>query len=397
MKTTSIFKLSVIALSLASVSNVNASINQKISTAVKDSKVEAMFRYRAEIVDQDGLKENALASTLKSRISLTSGAIGNFKANVEIDNVSYIGNDSFNSTINGETDYPVVADPQGTELNQAFVSYQHGTTKATLGRQRIVLDDQRFVGGVAWRQNEQTFDGYRLQSSLTDGLKIDASYIYNVNRIFGEDSKNSDMHGDILLLNAKYAVNKNHQISLYNYRLDFDKNINNSSDTIGISYRGKIDNITVKAAYAAQKEVGDRANFSADYYMIEAMAKFKQFNVGLGYEVLGSDDGKAAFATPLATLHKFQGFSDKFLGTPATGIEDIYIKGSTKIAKVGLSGAYHVYRSEYNSNDYGTELNLAASYKINSNMSGLVKLANYSADEYATDTTKVWLMLTAKY
>ena len=45
-----------------------------------------------------------------------------------------------------------------------------------------------------------------------------------------------------------------------------------------------------------------------------------------GYEVLeGAPTGGLAFVTPLATLHKFQGWADKFLATPASGIEDAYI------------------------------------------------------------------------
>jgi len=397
MKTVNVFKLSLVALSLAAVSQANAGVNDTIASAVKDSTVNASLRYRVEAVDQDGTAENALASTLKTRISVKSGNIGNFSAKVEIDNVSYLGSDNFNNTINGRTDHAVVADPDGTEVNQAYVQYKHGSNVATIGRQRIVLDDQRFVGGVAWRQNEQTYDGYRLQSALTDQLKLDVSYVYNVNRIFGESSAKSDLHGDIFLLNAKYALSNKHSITAYNYSLDFDNAASSSSNTLGVTYNGKFDNVSVKAGYATQQDTGERSEFRADYLVLEAMVKLDGFKVGAGYEVLGSDDGKAAFSTPLATLHKFQGFSDKFLGTPADGIEDIYIKGATKVAGVGLSAAYHIYSSEQGSVDYGDEINVAASYKINNNISSLLKIASYSTDTYASDTTKVWLMVTAKY
>ena len=397
MKTVNAFKLSLLALSIAGVSQAHAGDSGTIASAVKDSKVNASFRYRVESVDQDGISEKALASTLKSRVSVTTGSVSNLSAKVEIDNVSNIGSDKFNSTVNGNGMYPVVADPKGTELNQAYVQYKNGGTSAIIGRQRIVLDDQRFVGGVAWRQNEQTYDGYRLKSALSDNFTVDASYVYNVNRIFGESSAKSDLHGDIFLLNAKYALSKGHSITAYNYSLDFDNAAGASSNTIGATYNGKFDNVSVKAGYASQSDTGDRADFSADYMVLEAMVKLDGFKVGAGYEVLGSDDGMAAFSTPLATLHKFQGFSDKFLGTPANGIEDVYVKGATKVGKVGLSAAYHVYTSDEGSIDYGKEINVAAKYKINKNVGGLLKLANYSADDHASDTTKIWLMLTAKY
>ena len=50
----------------------------------------------------------------------------------------------------------------------------------------------------------------------------------------------------------------------------------------------------------------------------------KGWRIGGGYEVLGADDGAAltSFQTPLATLHKFQGWADKFLTTPPNGIRE---------------------------------------------------------------------------
>jgi len=398
MKTVNACKLSLVALALATVSHANAGVNQSIASAIKDSSVNASFRYRLESVDQDGVAEKALASTLKSRITVTTGAISNLSAKVEFDNVSYLGSDKFNNTVNGKGAYAKVVDPRGTELNQAYVQYKSGDTLALIGRQRIVLDDQRFVGGVAWRQNEQTYDGYRLKTALTENVKLDASYVYNVNRIFGEGNANSDLHGDIFLINAKYSPNKNHALTLYSYSLDFDNKAGASSNTIGGTYNGKFDNVAVKAGYATQEDAGERADFSADYLVLDVTVKLDGFKVGAGYEVLGADsDTNQAFTTPLATLHKFQGFSDKFLGTPAGGIEDVYVKGATKLGKVALSAAYHIYSSDEGDVDYGKEINVAAGYKINKNISGLLKLASYSADDLHTDTTKVWFMLTAKY
>ena len=53
-----------------------------------------------------------------------------------------------------------------------------------------------------------------------------------------------------------------------------------------------------------------------------------------GYELLGSDDGKVAFNTPLATKHKFNGWADKFLGTPKEGLEDVYLTAKGKVSGV---------------------------------------------------------------
>ncbi len=61
-------------------------------------------------------------------------------------------------------------------------------TTLTLGRQRINLDDQRFVGNVGWRQNEQTYDGFRVVNKSIPNLTVDVTYFDQVNRVFGKES-----------------------------------------------------------------------------------------------------------------------------------------------------------------------------------------------------------------
>ena len=60
--------------------------------------------------------------------------------------------EDYNSTVNGLTQFPVVADPENIELNRLQLQYRGlPKTVVTIGRQRINLDDQRFVGAVGWR------------------------------------------------------------------------------------------------------------------------------------------------------------------------------------------------------------------------------------------------------
>lgn len=399
----SLLKLSLVATALTASFSASAELGNDLTAALKDSDVKVALRYRLESVDEDAKDDDALASTLKSRISITTGKVANFNAKIEVDNVTYIGNDKFNSTINGKGTYPVVADPDGTEVNQAFLKYNGGFYTAIAGRQRINLDDQRFVGGVAWRQNEQTFDGYRFMVKPTDALSIDASYVYNVNRIFGEDNDaKSDLHGDVVLLNAKYALSKNHSVTAYYYSMEFDNAATLSNDTYGVAYNGAYTlsgiGLAVKAAYASQEDAGDNSNsYDADYVVFDVNAKFDSFSVGAGYEVLGSDDG-IGFQTPLATAHKFQGFSDQFLSTPGDGVEDTYIKAATKLGAVKLSAAYHIFKADEGSADYGDEINLVAAYKINQQFTTLVKAASFSNDDdFKSDTTKLWFMVSANF
>jgi len=368
-----------------------------VTNALAKSKVNIALRGRYEGVNQDG-KEDAQAFTLKSRLTVTSGAYNGISVGVELDNNSVL-DDSYNDlTSSYSGNQAVVADPEYTEVNQAYVKFTNDKFSLKAGRQRINHDGQRFVGGVGWRQNEQTYDGYRFQYKATDKLNFDYTYVYNVNRIFAADSKKADnLGGNIQLANVAFKLNKQNKVSGFAYILDFDNAAALSSSTYGIAYNGNFGAVKVNASYATQSDNADNPNdFSADYYSIDAGTKIGSVNVKAGVEVLGSDNG-VGFATPLATLHKFNGFADIFLGTPANGLEDIYVTAVTKVKGVKLVATYHDFSSDVGSVDYGTELDLVAAYKVNKHYSLLAKYANYSADSFSVDTDKLWLMVTAKF
>ena len=369
-----------------------------LSEAMKSSKTQLNLRYRYEYVDQDGFDEEARASTLRGRLSWTSGAIGDWTAIVEADYVAVIGTEDYNSTENGKTEFPVVADPEGFDLNQALLKYSGDSADVSLGRQRIVHADQRFVGGVAWRQNEQTYDAARITYKAFEDVTIDYSYVWNVNRIFGPDdgAQPADWRSDSHFLTAKIGVSEGHTIEGFVYLLDFenDNGPPNSNATYGVSYRGSFAPLSIAATYATQSDYGDSPlDYDADFYALELGLSLKPVKLTAGIQVLGSDDGTAGFRTPLATLHKWQGFADKFLGTPPAGVEDIYVGLTGKLGPVNLAATYHDFSSDEGSLDYGDELNLVATWKAHEHLTVQAKFADYSADDFATDTTKVWLSL----
>jgi hypothetical protein len=390
------FAFSLIAI-LAVPSTFAFDADSGIKSALANSKVNATFRARYEAVEQDS-KEDASALTLKSRFTVKTGAYNGISAGVEVDNVtSFI--DGYNDLTNSYSgDEAVITDPELTDVNQAYLKYSNDNLMVIAGRQRITHNNQRFVGGVAWRQNEQTYDGYRIQYKANDAFSFDYSYLHNINRIFAADSKKADdLRGNFQLVNSSYKVNKQHKFSGYAYVLDFDVAAAMSSSTYGIAYNGKFGAIAVNLALASQSDNGDNPNnFDANYYNIEAATKLGKVKLLAGYEVLGSDNG-VGFSTPLATLHKFQGFADNFLGTPGTGIQDMYFSALTKVNGVKFIAAYHDLSSDTGSIDYGTELDLVAAYSFNKSYNLVFKYADYNADDFAKDTSKLWVQLTAKF
>jgi hypothetical protein len=70
---------------------------------------------------------------------------------------------NFNSGANGHGARPQVIDPPGIELNQLWLGWKGTRANIALGRQRLLFDNQRWVGNSGWRQNEQTFDALALE------------------------------------------------------------------------------------------------------------------------------------------------------------------------------------------------------------------------------------------
>jgi hypothetical protein len=257
------------------------------------------------------------------------------------------------------------------------------------------------------------------------GLTVDYSYIWQVNRIFDPATGPGDFPGNAALGNlegdnhaaiATYDLGGGHSLAAYGYLLDFDELPNLSSKTFGAEYKGTAKlsaslALAINLAAARQQEYSDsKLDYSAPYYFGEVTAQMTPvtlgggaaqptpINVGLGYEVLGSDNG-VSFQTPLATLHKFQGWADKFLTTPPNGIEDAYVKAGITVAGVALTAFYHDFQSEEGSDDYGNEIDFVANYAFNPQFSAQLKYATYNEGDLITarDTDKIWLMLTATF
>lgn len=388
-------------LALAPVGS-HADATEAVAKMVSEGSAKLSLRYRFEAVDQDNALEDAEASTLKTRLTLTTGTVNGFTALLEADDVSTIGADEYDSFIINEYrgTHSVIADPVGTEINQAWIKYAFNETiSTTVGRQRILHAGQRFVGGVGWRQNEQTYDAFTVNYA-GKAFTLDYSYLWKVNRIFDGSGTSvqatefdSDSH--IALASAPLGIGK---LSGYIYALDFEEAAALSSITYGLGYAGTIGLFSFDASVATQSDYGDNpASYDALYLGLEGKVAVKPVTLIAGYELLGSDDGDRAFTTPLATLHKFQGWADLFLATPNNGIEDIYVGASGALGSLSLGAFYHDLSADEGSADYGSEVDLVATYAINKYLSVELKYADYSADDFAVDTDKIWFSVMANF
>lgn len=402
-------KTSKIAI-LASATAAFAAQSAQAETFTLKPSIDARLRY--ENVDQQTTDADAV--TMRVRPGITLSTKSGFSALIEAEGTLGIVNDYRDAPFAPANGYSVVADPENIELNRAQIQYKTKTFTITGGRQRINLDDQRFVGSVGWRQNEQTFDAVRGEATLGP-ISFDGTYSWSQRTIFGIDAATRQAYsGEFLFLGAGATLGPV-KLKAFSYLLDFDaKELvkGTSTQTYGVRATSSFklspkSSLNLMASYATQSDYGlNPGDYSVDYIAAEAGLGYGNFMLTAGYELLGgkiTPNGRVAFQTPMATLHKFNGWADLFLTTPTAGanvgLQDIYGGLAVKFPKVkalpGLNATvvYHDFQSDVGSAKYGTEWDASLGFKIGKKLSFLAKYADYSADKFSTDKSIFWLQL----
>jgi hypothetical protein len=378
---------------------------------IEGGKIIFDGRLRLEHVEQAGVVEDAVAPTLRARIGFQTGKFVNLQLLAEGEGVLHLSDD-FNDTVNGKVTYPVVSDPEGVELNRLQIEYSGlPQTVATFGRQRINLDNQRFVGAVGFRQNEQTFDAVRVTNTSVDGLTLTYAFVAQVNRIFGNESPQGEFEGSTHLVNAAYQLPRFGRLTGYAYLLDLQEAPALSTATFGARLAGRGDlggDVAARYAveYAFQRDYADNLlDLALHYGHGEVAVEHAGFSVLAGVETL-EGDGVVGFSTPLATLHKFQGYADVFLTTPPNGIRDLYggVGFETKfeeaigpVTGVAAGVWLHDFKSERGGLPLGSEADVELTARLGEHLSVGAKYADYDGDGGFASRRKLWLQIDCVY
>lgn len=322
------------------------------SSFIEDSKLLLNTRLRYENVDMQGLGD-ANALTARVRLGVQTGKANGFSGLIDLE---------LTESINGEEHYDAypggqgtaglapIFDPETQELNQAYVMYEGDGYKAKLGRQRIILDNARFIGNVGWRQNEQTFDAFQLTGGAPETGAWTYAYLDKALRIFGSEAVangQEEFDSNSHLLNASFKPTSALTLGGYAYLLDLEQAAVASSATYGAYAAGDLNSegdlpLSYRVEVATQSDYADNpVNYSALYYHLSLSTNLNTIATTVGFESLGSDNGMG-FSTPLATLHAFNGFADTYLSTPNGGLDDFYVKAATALpADIKATIVYH--------------------------------------------------------
>ena len=368
-----------------------------LGQAIRDADVSVGLRYRVEQSDDDAFDDAALASTLRTSLKLQTKAFRGFSFLLEAEEVTPVGNDStyrnlgYGGLDNGVRDRPVIADPALTAINQAAAKLERGPVAFTLGRTELLIGDQRFVGAVGWRQHHQAFDAAALDAKLAADWTLRYAFLDRAHRITGAEEA---MGSHVLYVSGPAGPGT---LALFGYLLDYERPgaAANSTSNWGVSYNGSRDagaaSVLWELQYAVQSDWADHpGSVDLDYQKTGIGFTRGDVSVRAVREALDGD-GTYGFRTPLATLHGFNGWTDKFLGTPADGLVDVYLRLDHNLDTWNWTIRWHQFRSAVGSMDYGTEIDAMAVWNTPWTQDFGIKLAQYDADEFGTDTFKVWI------
>jgi hypothetical protein len=400
------------------------------SDQVAAGKLILEVRARYESVDQTKtatLKDDASAFTIRTRLGWETAEFAGFKGLIEFEDVRQAGPEHYavnvpgaaTAPLNGadKARYPIVNDPDVTELNRAQLTWTPSAAlQVVAGRQRILLDDQRFVGNVGWRQDEQTFDAIRADVAL-GRFKATYAYVSHINRILGELR---DWDSDSHLLNATWSPAEALRLQGFVYALDFGNSAVNSSLTKGVKASGKtwvgLYQLAYNATYAKQSDYHHNTpNFDLAYFGGDVSGTFDIYTVKASYESL-EGDGTRGFTTPLATVHAFQGWSDAFVSPGGNksfvdGIEDANLSFNAKprfkrtyLFNTDILVRYHDFDDQRTGANLGHEWDVALAAAITPKLSIQLKYADFQRETRVpagtatppASRTKAWFTLEYK-
>ena len=282
-----------------------------ISDTIAAGKILFGVRARYEFVDQKRtatLRQNGEAFTARTQLGWETGDWNGLRGLIEFEDVRQIGPEHFAINVPGaatpplngasKAQYPIINDPDVTELNRLQLSWTPSVAfQATLGRQRMALDDQRFIGDVAWRQDQQTFDAIRFDVA-SGRFKLFYAYVTHVNRVLGELR---DWDSDSHLAQLTWSPAEQLRLQGFVYALDFGNAAPNASITKGIKASGKtwlgLYQLAYNATYATQSEYnGNTAPYDLNYWGGDLAGTFDIYTAKVSYESL-EGNGTRGFTT----------------------------------------------------------------------------------------------------
>jgi hypothetical protein len=405
------------ASSCIALSSSNALAVDTITEAFKQGKPTLEMRYRFGYINDKAFSERAWPSTLRTALGYETAPYKGVSAKIVLNNVSGIGGLRYNDQVRPRNLLkPTEPDVTFTEVEQVYGKHSVlSFTDIYMGRREIEYGDERFISNTGWRQHHTTHDGIFVETSALSDTEVKLAYTRNVNTPFTEISSMGNLHGSFLL---GYLKNKSYEtmnVELFSYLLKFrpESNTENSTKTFGLTLSGNtkiFDDYKVGylGQYAHQSDFKNNPNdFHFSYYRLEPSLTYYNLDLLAGYEYSQSN-GTNAFSFIFSDTHKFNGWMDKFITMPSTGLVDYYAKVAYKISNDRVPDfinntkfmfEYHVFKASKGDLGYGKEYDFGFVKPLNDNVKFIAMYMHYDAKNLSTaqSTDKVYGILSAKF
>ncbi|MBM3889331.1 MAG: hypothetical protein FJ388_09420, partial [Verrucomicrobia bacterium] len=349
-------------------------------------KLSASARYRYEVFERDenAFPHTAQASTMRLALGYETPSFYGLSAFAEYEGVHILGQGDYNIpnvSSQNKPGYPSILDPEGDELNQAWLRWKWAETNLqialTVGRQEIHLNDGRFVSVSYWRQNHQSCDAAQINLDLPNNFALTYDYIDRVHRVVGHDATDGRPTMNTHLYDVRWKRNDVMKVSAYGLFLDYRQEalFSSSTRTLGVRCEGpwKLDEdwaLCYTAEFANQQDFGENPNdVDANYWLGELGFAFKGQTFKAGVAWLGGRSATDKLSSPLA--HPFNGRTELFATNPSLGeshgLEADYLSASGPVGPVdGLTYSLTLY-DYHSANDrihYGSELDFGMIWKV---------------------------------
>jgi hypothetical protein len=381
--------------------------------ALSKGKATLELRTRFEHTEDQDFKapadhKTANAFTNRTLLGFETGALWDLKATLQFANVTAIGDERYNSGLNGRTNLALVQDPGNTEVLQAYISWKG----FKLGRQVLRVDNQRFIGPGAWSQMPKAFTGLTYQGNFgTKWVELSAGHLTQLTTSL---SQTRALKVDF----ARLRFTPIQEVALTPFWFGVEETTrlygaspDNSVQHVGLRADGTWNGLVYDASFAQQRAYkASTKTASRDYLSLMAGYAFsKTLSLKATHEVLGgaprTDALQNAFTTPMSSLHGFYGWSDRLGATPATGIVDDFLQLEAKGWGLAFEVQAHAFKPEQTDRGftkYGRELDVSVTWPVTKNFELTLKAGDYKGDGAATapynkDLRKLWLMSTFKF
>jgi hypothetical protein len=372
-----------------------------LAAALVGGPVLVDTRYRFEYIDQEGLAEKARASTLRAALGYETLPYHGLSVMGQLLAVAAVGPDDYRiptSPDQNKMEYPVILDPLGPQVAQAFVRYANPWFNVKVGRQEVALNNGRFVSVSTWRQSHQTLDAAQGNITPMKDLAFSYTFVARLNRVVGIDASDGQLDMASHLMNASYKRTGLGSAAVYALLLDFDDATSLSTQTFGVRLEGPYSlNESWSLLYALegarQRDAFSNPNqLAADYFLAEAGVAWKGFGLRAQYNQRGGESATNKLLHPLT--NPWDGWTEKFVLTPDQGVRVLSASAGGPVpgvAGLSLTLSHFEYWAESAPAHYGREVDAGAEYRfvgLDKNWAAGFRFAYYMADTLMTQTLR---------